>query len=121
MNCARPNAGARRDRPARPRQHRPRPPRPRPPREPYLRGAPAGLPFVFDVEPLRHGLNLTLATSAGDLELLGEVTGGGPYEAPLPCTEAVSMFGGSCRCVTLPTLLRLKRAAGRPKDLNAIA
>jgi hypothetical protein len=91
------------------------------PLEPYLRGAPEGLPFVFDAETLRRGLNFTLTTTAGDLDLLGEVTGGGAYDALLPFTESVPIFGMSCRSVTLPALLRLKRAAGRPKDLNVIA
>src|SRR5690348_6103942 len=50
------------------------------PHHPYLRGAPAGLPFVFDVRAIRMGLNFTLTSSLGDLDLLGEVTGGGGYD-----------------------------------------
>jgi hypothetical protein len=91
------------------------------PIEPYLRGAPPGLPFAFDVETLRRGLNFTLTTTLGDIDLLGEVAGGGGYDDLRPMSEPVDLFGGSCRCVTLPTLIRLKRAAGRPKDLEAIA
>jgi hypothetical protein len=48
--------------------------------EPYLRGAPPGLPFVLDVPALERGLNFTLTTRLGDLDLLGEVAGGGTYE-----------------------------------------
>jgi len=33
----------------------------------------------------------------------------------------LSLFGMSCRCLDLPTLILVKRAAGRPKDLEAIA
>ena len=33
---------------------------------PYLRGAPAGLPFTFDAETISRGLNFTLSTAAGD-------------------------------------------------------
>ena len=91
------------------------------PISPYLRGAPPGLPFVFDVETIRRGLNFTLTTTLGDLDLLGEVAGGGSYEALVPLSECISLFGRECRCVTLQTLIRLKRAAGRPKDLEAIA
>src|SRR6202008_2401193 len=42
------------------------------PFEPYLRGAPPGLPFRFDVETLKRGLNFTLTTSDGSIDLLGE-------------------------------------------------
>jgi hypothetical protein len=47
--------------------------------QPYLRGAPLGLPFVLDVMRLQNGLNFTLTTKLGDLDLLGEVVGGGGY------------------------------------------
>jgi hypothetical protein len=33
----------------------------------------------------------------------------------------VEVFGARCRCLDLPALIRTKRAAGRPKDLEAIA
>jgi predicted nucleotidyltransferase len=62
-----------------------------------------------------------LTTALGDIDLLGEVTGGGGYEDLLPSSETVELFGSRCRCVTLDTLIRLKRAAGRPRDLDAIA
>jgi hypothetical protein len=45
------------------------------PLSPYLRGAPPGLPFRLDVATLERGLNFTLTTSAGDLDLLGEIAG----------------------------------------------
>ena len=88
---------------------------------PYLRGAPAGLPFRWDVETLARGLNFTLTTAAGDIDLLGEVIGGGSYEDLLPHTIEFELFGVPCRCVTLPKLIALKRAAGRPRDFDAIA
>jgi hypothetical protein len=91
------------------------------PIQPYLRGAPPGLPFLFDVDTIRRGLNFTLTTTLGDIDLLGEVAGGGTYDALFQESEDVALFGASCRCVSLPTLIRLKRAAGRPKDLEAIA
>ncbi len=88
---------------------------------PYLRGAPPGLPFVFDAATLTRGLNFTLTTTLGDIDLLGEITGGGGYDQLVPATETVDLFGAPCRCVTLEALIRLKRAAGRPKDLEVIA
>jgi len=88
---------------------------------PYLRGAPPGLPFTFDAETIRHGLNFTLTCDVGDFDFLGEVVGGGTYEQLLPHTIELDAFGVRCRYVDLDTLLQLKRAAGRPKDLEAIA
>jgi predicted nucleotidyltransferase len=88
---------------------------------PYLRGAPPGLPFEWSVATLRMGLNFTLETSVGPLDLLGEVTGGGRYENLLGHTIEVEVFGLRCRCLDLPALIQTKRAAGRPKDLEAIA
>lgn len=88
---------------------------------PYLRGAPPGLPFRLDAQTVARGLNFTLRTSAGDLDLIGEATGGGTYEALLPRTEVRHVLGYRCRFVDLETLIRLKRAAGRPKDIERIA
>lgn len=91
------------------------------PLSPYLRGAPAGLPFRFDPPTIRAGLNFTLTTSVGDLDVLGEATGAGTYENLLPRSVVREVFGYPCRFVDLETLIRLKRAAGRPKDLERIA
>ena len=88
---------------------------------PYPRGAPPGLPFVFDAATLANGLNFTLATRLGDIDLLGEITGGGTYDDLLPHATRIELFGRSCRCLDLTTLIRVKRAAGRPKDLEALA
>jgi len=91
------------------------------PLEPYLRGAPRGLPFTWDTATVAAGLNFTLTTTAGDLDLLGEVILGGTYEDLLSDTELVQVFGIECRCLSLERLIAVKRAAGRPKDLDAIA
>lgn len=91
------------------------------PLQPYLRGAPAGLPFQLDVDTIRRGLNFTLITTAGDLDVLGEVAGGGTYDSLLPRSEIRELLGLQCRFVDLEMLIHLKRAAGRPKDLERIA
>lgn len=91
------------------------------PLNPYLRGAPPGLPFRFDAETIQRGLNFTLTTTAGALDTLGEAAGGGSYDALLPRSEVRSILGLEIRFVDLETLIHLKRAAGRPKDLERIA
>lgn len=91
------------------------------PHRPYLRGAPAGLPFRLDPETLARGLNFTLTTALGDLDLLGEIGGGGTYESLLADSGFIELFGLRCRLLGLDRLIQVKRAAGRPKDLEAIA
>ena len=91
------------------------------PLHPYLRGAPQGLPFDWSVATLRAGLNFTLTTTAGALDLLGEITGGGVYQDLLPHALTITLFGRDVRLLALPWLIRVKRAAGRPKDLEVIA
>lgn len=79
------------------------------PYAPYLRGAPAGLPFLWDADTLRRGLNFTRTTTLGDIDLLGEVPGG-TYDELADRTIALSAFGVECRCIDLPGLIALKRA-----------
>jgi hypothetical protein len=91
------------------------------PWNPYLRGAPPGLPFVWDVKTITHGLNFTLTTSLGDLDVLGQVVGGGRYEDLVSHCVKIRIFDVECLCLDLDTLIHVKRAAGRPRDLEAIA
>jgi len=91
------------------------------PLRPYLRGAPPGLPFSFDAATINAGLNFTLTTIAGDLDVLGEATGAGTFENLKKGSVVREVFGHVCRFVDLKTLIHLKRAAGRPKDLERIA
>lgn len=87
---------------------------------PYLRDAPPGLPFHLSRATLENGMNFTLSTDLGPIDLLGEITGGG-YQALLPDTIEIEAFGIQCLCLDLPRLIQVKRATGRPKDLEAIA
>jgi hypothetical protein len=91
------------------------------PYRPYLRGAPPGLPFVFDRATVQRGLNFTLVTTLGDIDLLGEVAGGGSFEQLASDAEPIEIDNLTCRVVSLPRLIALKRAAGRGKDREALA
>jgi hypothetical protein len=64
---------------------------------PYPRGAPPGLPFLWDRRTVTAGLNFTFDTSFGIVHILGEVTGGGSYEQLLPHSAEVEAFGVVCR------------------------
>ena len=91
------------------------------PIKPYLRGAPPGLPFDWSAETIERGLNFTLTTSLGALDLLGEIVGGGGYEQLFETTIPIEIGGVKCLCLSLERLIQVKRAAGRPKDLEVIA
>lgn len=87
------------------------------PFRPRLRGAPEGLPFLWDEKTLKSGLNFTLTTEEGDIDLLGDMSGIGGFEEALALSEAVTVYGHSIRVLSLEGLSRAKRAAGRIKDL----
>ena len=91
------------------------------PYHPYLRGAPPGLPFRWDSETIEKGLNFTLSTSIGELDLFAEITAGGNYEQLRPHCIQVRLFGFDVYCLGLAKLIDVKKASGRPKDLEAIA
>jgi hypothetical protein len=79
------------------------------------------LPFHWEAATITRGLNFTLTTSLGPLDVLGEITEGGRYEALLPYSVTLDVFGLRCLCLGLARLIEVKRAAGRPKDFEAIA
>lgn len=90
------------------------------PINPRLRGAPAGLPFRFDEETPKRGLNFTLTTDVGDVDLIGEVAGVGGYTEAAAASMPVELFGRQYAVLTLDALIASKRAAGRPKDLQIL-
>lgn len=90
------------------------------PFHPRLRGAPKDLPFQFDARTVNSGLNFTLVTDLGDIDLLGEVAGLGFYEAVFNSSEIKNLERIPCQVLTLDGLLRAKSAAGRDKDIEAL-
>jgi hypothetical protein len=85
-----------------------------------LRNAPEGIPFILDHETLKRGLNFTFTTDIGDLDLLGEVRGLGPYESVLAGSLTVELFGYHFSVIDIGKLITAKRSAGRQKDLLAL-
>jgi len=84
---------------------------------PRLRGVPPGLPFVLDEASLRSGLNFTLDTDDGPLDLFGEVPGLGTFDHVDAASSELDIAGTRVLVLTVDGLVRAKRAAGRPKDL----
>jgi hypothetical protein len=88
---------------------------------PTLRGAPDDLPFTLDLATLRAGLNFTLRSSVGDMDLLGELTGIGGYPAVQRLSVVMNIYDRHVRVLDLNGLERTKRASGRLKDLTDLA
>lgn len=90
------------------------------PWQPYLRGAPPGLPFTLDRSMLRAAPIMTLVTSAGWIDLMDRVAGVGEWADVAKASERVSAFGLEIPVLTLPALIAAKRAANRAKDQLAL-
>jgi hypothetical protein len=84
-----------------------------------LRGPnlPANLPFILDAKTLALGDSFTLSTRAGPLDVLA--TPSGTRGFPELEADAVKMPLGeiSVLVASVDALIRMKRAAGRRKDL----
>src|SRR5437764_7605797 len=86
------------------------------PYHPRLRGAPQGIPFLLDHVTLSNGMNFTLQTDLGDIDLMGDLSGLGQFPEVAQDAVLMPLFGGSYRMASLDAIIRSKRAAGRPKD-----
>lgn len=87
---------------------------------PRLRGVDPSLPFVFDEVTLRSGMNFTLTTDAGDLDLLGEIAGFANYQDAKVRSEEIELFQQRIWVLTLDGLIHSKEATGRAKDLRLL-
>lgn len=83
-----------------------------------LRGAPPGLPFVLDEQTIAFGDSFTFDTTLGSLDCLGTPSGTRGY-ADLAANAHTQEFvdGVKTRLCSLDDLMRMKKAASRPKDL----
>lgn len=86
-----------------------------------LRGAPPGLPFLLDALTLHRGDSFTFTTDVGDVDILATPSGtegfGDLKRNALTIEVADGLFALVC---SLDDLMRMKRAAGRNKDLIAL-
>ena len=86
----------------------------------YPRGVEAGLPFIMDRRTLVTNPVLTLTTDEGALDLFDVVEGVGDFAAV--SRGSVHVDGGSVQflALDLPGLVKAKKAAARPKDLDQL-
>lgn len=82
-----------------------------------LRGMKDDVPFRLDAKTLANGDSFTFMTDAGDLDVLGTPSGTAGYEELFRTAEEVELGGIKVRIASIDSLIRMKRAAGRPKDL----
>jgi hypothetical protein len=85
-----------------------------------LRGAPPDLPDVIDAVFLRNGDHFTFATDAGDFDCLGTPAGTSGFDDLARSAEPLDVGGRTVLVASLSDLIRMKRAAGRPKDMSDI-
>jgi hypothetical protein len=86
----------------------------------YPRGVEPGLPFIVDRRTLTTNPILTLTTDEGALDLFDIVEGVGDFTAAR--RSSIDVDGGdvSFLALDLPGLVKAKKAAGRPKDLDQL-
>jgi predicted nucleotidyltransferase len=85
-----------------------------------LRGVEPGLPFRLDAKTLKQGDSFTLITDLGAIDLLGTPSGTQGFDDLARTADTLELFGHEVLVASVDDLIRMKRAAGRSKDLRAI-
>jgi hypothetical protein len=85
-----------------------------------LRGAEPDLPFKLDAATLAKGDAFTFTTDVGWLDILAVPAGTTGFEDLARTADAFALFGSSVLVASIDDLIRMKRAAGRTKDLLAL-
>jgi hypothetical protein len=82
-----------------------------------LRGADHDLPFSLDAKTLEAGDHFTFITDLGDLDCLGIPAGTLGYDDLMKGAVNIDLEGLNVAVASIDDLIRMKRAAGRPRDL----
>jgi hypothetical protein len=82
-----------------------------------LRGAAGNAPFPLDAKTLHAGDHFTFVTDAGNLDCLGTPAGTSGFEELQRAATEMDLDGLTVLVASIDDLIRMKRAAGRPKDL----
>jgi len=85
-----------------------------------LRGAPTDVPFRLDAKALARGDSFKFVTDFGAFDILGTPAGTDGYDDLVRTAVAVDLDGLAVLVASVDDLIRMKRAAGRPKDLIAV-
>ena len=79
------------------------------------------LGIEVDAQAFAKGGNFTLATVAGGVDYFNEVPGGVPYEQLRGRALRTKVRGVPVSVAAVDDLIRMKRAAGRPRDIQDLA
>ena len=82
-----------------------------------LRGADDDVPFSLDAKTLAAGDHFTFTTDLGDLDCLGIPAGTLGYDDLMRSAVDIDLDGLVVAVASIDDLIRMKRAAGRPRDL----
>jgi hypothetical protein len=82
-----------------------------------LRGTEDDVPFLLEAKTLAAGDHFTLTTDLGDLDLLGSPAGTTGFDDLRAGATTVTLEGFEVSVASLSDLIRMKRAAGRPRDV----
>ncbi len=82
-----------------------------------LRGVDGEVPFVADPATLGAGDHFTFTTAAGNLDCLGTPAGIGGFRRLEQNAVTFEVEGMAILVASIEDLIRMKLAAGRPKDL----
>jgi hypothetical protein len=82
-----------------------------------VRGAPTDVPFLLDAKTLRAGDHFTFSSEAGALDCLGTPSGVSGFEELDGAATEMDLDGLKVKVASIDDLIRMKQAAGRPKDL----
>jgi hypothetical protein len=81
-----------------------------------LRGAPPTLPSRLDALTLVRGDSFTFTSDLGWLDLLATPSGTAGYDELAANADRVEAFDETFLVASIDDLIRMKRAAGRPRD-----
>jgi uncharacterized nucleotidyltransferase DUF6036 len=86
-----------------------------------LRGVREDVPFTPDARTLRRVELLTLATVAGDFDVIARPSGAPAYAALRRRAERFDLGGFAVLVASVEDLIAMKQAAGRVKDIQDVA
>jgi predicted nucleotidyltransferase len=79
------------------------------------------LPYVWDAMALQNMATITLETDLGRIDFLSEPSGADSGNGVIARAIQVELWGIPVKVANLDDLIAMKTAAGRPKDLLAVA